>query len=699
MKIPELLAPAGTFETLIAVCNAGADAVYCAGSRFGARAYAGNLSDSELLDAINYVHLHGKKLYLTLNTLLKDSEINELYDYLLPLYENGLDGIIVQDLGAMEYLKLQFPELPIHISTQAAVMGIDAAEFFKENGADRVVLARELNIDEIKKIKDESDIEIEVFVHGALCYCYSGMCFYSSLIGGRSGNRGRCAQPCRMDYTINSVNKEWMSLKDLSALMVLDKLCEIGIDSLKIEGRMKNTEYAAGVTSVYRKYLDILKNGCKTFKVNDKDISYLNRLYQRRGFSDGYLFKHNGKDMILDDIPKKYEDRPDDGVLEFTKVRKRLVDFYAYFEINREATLIINDAFGNSVSVNGDICRQAANKPLDVATVKEKLSKINDTMLCLNSVNVEIKGDVFMPLSALNALRRKAVDLYIDDIMSPYHRAPVERLSTSFSKPLKPDGSKKISVSFLTLKQGYAVLKSESVDRVYFPYDLLMKNSNESLPLINDLKSSNKKVYLSMPEIFRDATKLQFLNNIDVYRSLFDGYLLKNYDELSFFNKHFKSSDCVLDFTVYSFNSFSVKKLKEYYNKLTASVELNKKELKQLDLTLGELVVYGRYPMMFTANCLIKNSKVCSKNSDILYYKDRKGFSFMVKSNCSSCYNTIYNAKRTSLLGLTEDINQLNVSYFRFSFTDENAEEISLLLNNFNDPEGYTRGHYIRGVE
>ncbi|WP_461815819.1 U32 family peptidase [Faecalimonas sp.] len=296
----EILAPAGSYESLRAAIAAGADAVYVGGNRFGARAYADNFSQEELLDAIDYVHLHKKKIYLTVNTLLKEKELEEeLYEYLLPYYKQGLDAIIVQDIGVLHFVRKYFPSLPIHASTQMTITGVDGAKFMEEQGVERVVTARELSLKEIKKISEETSVEIESFVHGALCYCYSGQCLYSSLLGGRSGNRGQCAQPCRLPYKVDKKTSYVMSLKDLCTVEFIPDLVEAGIYSFKIEGRMKKPEYVAAVTSIYRKYVDLyMERGRNGYSVSQKDKEILMDLYNRGGFHTGYYQTRNGKEML-----------------------------------------------------------------------------------------------------------------------------------------------------------------------------------------------------------------------------------------------------------------------------------------------------------------------------------------------------------------------------------------------------------------
>ena len=302
----EILAPAGSYKCMVAAFNAGADAVYLGGNMFGARANAENFTEEEILIAIDYAHIRGKKIFLTVNTLLKNNEIEKkLYDYIKPFYIAGLDAVIVQDFGVFEFIKRYFPKIDIHVSTQMTVTGKEFATKLKEDGATRIVPARELSLKEIKEIYETTGLEIECFVHGALCYCYSGMCLFSSVIGGRSGNRGRCAQPCRLPYDIKFDNEyissEYpLSTRDLCTLNILPDILEAGVYSLKIEGRMKKPEYVASVVSKYRKYVDIYETkGRNGYKVEKKDIQELMDIYNRGQFTEGYYNKHNDEDIPL----------------------------------------------------------------------------------------------------------------------------------------------------------------------------------------------------------------------------------------------------------------------------------------------------------------------------------------------------------------------------------------------------------------
>ncbi|MBR5967622.1 MAG: U32 family peptidase, partial [Lachnospiraceae bacterium] len=307
----ELLAPAGSIESLKAAVNAGADAVYIGGAAFGARAYADNPEEDALIEGIRYCHVRNKKVYLTVNTLFKEDELeNRLFSFLRPYYEAGLDAVIVQDIGAVSFINDHFPGLPIHLSTQTSVTMAEGAALLKDSfeNITRVVPARELSAAELRRFKDSTSLEIEVFIHGALCYCYSGQCLMSSMIGGRSGNRGRCAQPCRRMYD----GKYLLSPKDQCLLPVLHELLDIGIDSFKIEGRMKSPEYTAGVVSVYRRYIDKYEElGSSGYKkwldsnkaMLDADMLILQDLYNRGGFNRGYPEQHNGPDMMTFDRP------------------------------------------------------------------------------------------------------------------------------------------------------------------------------------------------------------------------------------------------------------------------------------------------------------------------------------------------------------------------------------------------------------
>ena len=331
MEKVEILAPAGNMECFMAAMNAGADAVYMAGKSFGARASADNFTEEEFIWALRYAHIHGRKIYLTLNTLIKEREWNKIYSFLKPLYEEGLDGVIIQDYGLIDYLSLCFPKLELHASTQMTITDYRSARLLKSKGICRVVPARELSLEEIKELKEKTGLDIETFVHGALCYSYSGQCLFSSFLGGRSGNRGRCAGPCRLPYSVSTANgfvssKEQypISLKDLCTIEHVGELIEAGINSFKIEGRMKSAEYVAGVTAIYRKYVDAYYDGLSV-KVSDTDKKILSNLYLRTSLGTGYYYKHNDAAMISISDPSYNNQDPE--------IVKRVHDSYSQVKL------------------------------------------------------------------------------------------------------------------------------------------------------------------------------------------------------------------------------------------------------------------------------------------------------------------------------------------------------------------------------
>lgn len=421
MKKPELLAPAGNMQCLYAAINAGADAVYLAGKEFGARASAENFTNEELITAIELSHLNSVKVYLALNTLIKEREWDKIYSFIKPLYDVCLDGVIIQDFGLISYLKESFPRLELHASTQMTTTGVFGSKLLKDKGLVRIVPARELSLNEIAKIKAQVDIEIECFIHGAMCYCYSGQCLFSSFLGGRSGNRGRCAGPCRLPYTIIDEKNRYirkdsiqypLSLKDMCTLTCLDKLIDAGIDSFKIEGRLKSPEYVAGVTSIYRKYIDLYCDK-KVFDIEQKDLDILRKLYIRTELSEGYYFKHNGVDMITKSSPSYGES--DDKLLIVLKekyvnnVKKMPVAGIVTLIPGQNTSLILRYK-NHVISVEGSMVDTAKNRPLSEEDVRKQLYKTGETFFYFEDLEIIMEDNCFMAVKLLNDLRRDAFD-------------------------------------------------------------------------------------------------------------------------------------------------------------------------------------------------------------------------------------------------------------------------------------------------
>lgn len=723
--IAELLAPAGSYESMTAAISAGADAVYLGGQLFGARAYANNLDTEQLKQAIDYVHLHKKSLYLTVNTLLKEDELEEkLYAYLKPLYEQGLDAVIVQDMGVFSFIKEFFPKLPIHASTQMTLTGVHGARMLKELGADRIVTARELSLKEIEEIHKEVDIEIESFVHGALCYCYSGQCLFSSIAGGRSGNRGRCAQPCRLPYTQNGKQQYYLSPKDLSTVSILPELIEAGIFSLKIEGRMKKPEYTAGVVSIYRKYLDLyLSHGTGyRYKVEDKDSKILFDIYNRGGFTEGYYKKHNGKDMMF------LEGREGEGPVRnealFEHIRKTYIETEKKELVSGVVTVLKDQpataTFSTddvTIQVTGETVMPAMKQPLDEAKIRKQLEKLGNTPFVLERLDIITDNESFLPVNALNELRRTAIEALNGEILAPFRRSldDVKVLDTAALGAEKLPKELQLHVYLEKTEYAQKLLAIEEIDAMYL--DSCVYDIEEIEELISK-NSSHKKLYYVLPHIFRKKETIWLDKIYDaLIHSGITGFVVKNYEELTYLRGKKCPLPVRLDYTVYAYNERAMKLFEDYTASgditaeyITLPVELNSRELRRLAKPYSELLVYGRIPMMVSAQCVRQNTKGCQKTPELLTITDRYKNEFPVKNQCKFCYNRIYNCKPLSLLSKKKEVFDIAPGAVRLDFTTETVQEAVEITESFikvykkgfsfaEEPWDFTRGHFNRGIE
>lgn len=461
--MPELLSPAGNWDSFIGVMNAGADAVYLGGDKFNARAYADNFTTKQLVEALQLAHLHGKKIYLTLNTLIKEREFGELYDYIAPLYEAGLDGIIIQDFGVLSFCKKFFPEMELHASTQMTVTGSEGVRFLQEQGVCRVVPARELSLEELIRIKKDTGVALETFIHGAICYCYSGQCLFSSFLGGRSGNRGRCAQPCRLPYTVKGREGYPLSLKDMCTIELLPKLMDAGIDSFKIEGRMKKPAYAAGVTAIYRKYIDryLADPDPAHYQVEKKDLDLLSGLYIRSERSEGYYERRNGKEMITLDQPGYVG--TDEALAQ--RITNEYVRELPGLPIDMEVLLTVGEPAQVKIRleqagelqecrITGNTVQAAQNRPATEADIRKQFAKLGNTPYILGNFICNIKGAVFVPVGELNALRREAVEALQQKTGVLWKRTlPETLIEEKKADKSQTKQSKSLSVSVVSLEQ------------------------------------------------------------------------------------------------------------------------------------------------------------------------------------------------------------------------------------------------------
>ncbi|MBD9141300.1 MAG: U32 family peptidase [[Eubacterium] rectale] len=699
----ELLAPAGNLEIFKGVIESGADAVYVGGSMFGARAYANNFTEEELLEAIDFAHLRGVKVYLTVNTLIKNSEFSKLYDYLLPYYKRGLDAVIVQDIGVVKAIHEYFPSMEIHTSTQMTVTGADGVRFLSQFGVTRVVMAREVSLAEMKRIHEETGMELEAFVHGALCYSYSGQCLFSSILGGRSGNRGRCAQPCRLPYTVEGKKDEYiLSLKDMCGINALDKLHDAGVYSLKIEGRMKQLEYACGVVKYYRSYIDSMK------PVSDADYDRIKALGNRCGFTDRYYFDHNGSDMVTYVKPNFVS-----NAAEPSPEKRKL---------SIEGELVLREGEPGSLTVKrGDVTYKASiepvsaalKAPLDKKAAIDRINKTGDTDFEFSHIKAQIGENVFVPNGALNKLRRDAISGLCDELLKKYYRndaryTDMSRLTALPEHVVKSDAAHDEAIndytticSCMTRAQLDTLISYECFDVFYLDFDMYDRNTliQQFADDVKCLTKRNKKVYLMLPTIFRADSSDYFVSIAkELDKVSFEGFVVKNYEELYLTENLFTGKEVILDHNMYTFNDVSKSAFFEHgVSGDTVPLELNSKEIMHRNNIGSQMIVYGYYPLMTTANCVHKNTKGCDKKQKLIYLKDRYNKSFAVCNNCKECYNTIYNSLPTMLTKNISKLKGAGIRSFRYSFTIETPKQIKAVMDD--KVAEYTNGHYKRGVE
>lgn len=756
----ELLAPAGNVEGFYGAIHAGADAVYLGGSRFGARAYADNFTTEELVSCIRYAHLWGRKVYLTVNTLVKEAEFGELYNYLLPYYEAGLDGVIVQDIGVFAFIREHFPAIELHVSTQMALTGEYGAAMLRDMGACRIVPARELSLKEISHMKEQTGLSIETFIHGAMCYCYSGQCLFSSILGGRSGNRGRCAQPCRLPYEVNTSKTASgecypLSLKDMCTIEHIPELIRAGIDSFKIEGRMKKAEYTAGVTAIYRKYIDKYYAGAKSFdgqipnrkkaewKIDASDLKALSCLYIRSERQDGYYYKHNSKDMVtltspaysgsdeelLSQIRRKYlEEKP-----------KRPVSVHANFITGRTAavTYILEDMEDVLVTVISDAVQPASKQPISRKNITKQLGKLGDSVFVADTMEISVSDDAFYSLREINELRREAVanlenilirrngfSVCRTDAIPPDTVAePTVVESTAHQSGIQKQ-SGRLFVSVHTTEQMDAVMEisNPEISRLYLDGDLFLGTAEDTDKLLSQCKKIAKEceLVIALPYIIRRKdnflleSRLFPLLESDEYRHIFTGALVRSMEGMGILKAKGYQGKIYTDAGFYIWNRRTLQEWKNSIAGFCMPLELKSGEQKSLlaERIPCEKIVYGRIPMMITANCVANTTAGCLKGTGEknVMLTDRYRKHFPVELNCTHCMNIIYNSVPLSLHG--ELAKWKGQTDFRLEFGVETARETKEVLEYFlglrqadyrdlgKPPyKDYTTGHEKRGVE
>ncbi len=693
-KSIELLAPGGSLLCVKSAIDSGADAVYFGGSRFGARTNAVNLTNEEIIEAIEYAHLRFAKLYVTVNTLISDSELCDVFEFLKFCYTQGVDGVIVQDLGVLNMIKSHFPDFRIHASTQMTIHNLKGAQTAYEMGFNRVVLSRELSLEEIKHISSNCPIELEVFVHGALCMSYSGQCLFSSFLGGRSGNRGSCAQPCRLPYTlldskgkeISEKEKYLLSLKDLCLVEHINELKNAGVTSFKIEGRMKSDAYVSGVCGIYNKY----RNGGKV-SLEDKEL--LENIFSRGGFTQGYYSANYGRDMLSyfsnhDKIFSSATSVVLDEAKSFADKEFNIyvdAEFVAKLSEKPKFTLIYNSH--KFTAVGDNIIEPASNSPVDAERIKQQLEKLGGTIFKYSSLNIISDNNIYISIKEINALRRDVLEKLKEHILGTQRECSA--LNLMVIKPKKRLQQSQLSASVLTFAQAQKAYDL-GFERIYVPYRVYEAHS-----LYFD---ENPDIFVvKLPPVTHDTRP------IDVKIINTNAVCITNIGQFALFGKDKK---IYADYRLNVFNTLSAKQLMSMgADCICLSPELTISQLQDIGAhILTEILVYGRVSMMTVRNCLVRSSKnkcLCT-DGEIYYLKDRKNISFPVVTDKGSCTNVIYNSAPIVMSDRMDEIKCIGGSFYRFDFTVETPDEMEEIIKMYETGKKpdffFTRGHYYNGV-
>ena len=691
----ELLAPAGSMDALRAAVQNGANAVYLGCGTFNARQSAKNFTTQTLTEAVKYCHIRGVKVHLTLNTLVSDRETKELVELIRHAAATGVDAFIVQDLGVVQLCRQVAPNVPLHGSTQMTIHNLAGVQLCAAMGMSRVVLSRELNKEEIRYICANSPIEIEVFGHGALCMCYSGQCYMSAMIGGRSGNRGRCAQPCRQSYGYAHWEEKYpLSLKDNCLIHYLQELQEMGVASLKLEGRMKKPEYVATVTRVYRTALD-------EAVVTHEMERALMTAFNRQGFTDGYYTGRVDRNMF----GVRKETRDDPAWLKaarqsYETAENPLVNITFQAQINHAfSRLTVTDPEGRSCSVEGPAPERARNVELTAQAVADRLSKTGGTPYRCVGVDAQVGPGLTLSAAAINSMRR--------DVLNQLTIIRARHTQQALGKPLKlkdylgSSGMPGLTVQVTTREQITPKLMAMDTAMLYVPVHILLEDSRLTKALVR-----RGKVAAVLPRIVHDdeMTKLR-LGLTDLYNQGVRDALVGNLGLLVVarhvgFTIHG-------DFGLNIYNSRALHFCRELeLSTACLSFELTMPQIRDMSKALPtELIVYGRLPLMVVEHCLMKNrTGQCTCHQGLMKLTDKTGAEFPVIKDGNSCRSVLLNGKKLYWLDRQEDLSKLGLWAVRLCLTTENAQETDRCLADFvqgapMDPGNCTRGLYLRGLE
>lgn len=801
----ELLLPVGGTKQLIAAVENGADAVYLGGQSFNARQYADNFNYDELKKSIKYAHIRGVNVYLTMNTLISDYELQEALKEVAKAYTLGIDALIVQDIGFAQKVKEFIPDLQIHMSTQGTIYNLEGVKILESMNFNRVILARELDIKEITSIGQLTNMEIEVFVHGALCIGYSGQCLLSSLIGGRSGNRGKCAQPCRLPYQITDLQgnvlteKSYlMSPKDLAAINLLPQLIKGNVKSLKVEGRMKSPEYVAAITQIYRKYLDLALME-KNEQISKEEHQILMQVYNRNGFTTAYLEGRKGYELISRQSPKHWgvlvgevvsynkrkklmevklyeslangdgievrnEHLPGnivtymehngnqvneaqksdvvsvgeikgavykgDKIYKITdkKLNKKLQESFINnkfikkipikgiitAKIGQPIQLIITDYDGNKVTVQSNkTVEEAIKKAITQEEILKQINKTGSTPFKYETCMVKMDENISIPLSEINALRREGLNRLEETLSNKYpqrKRPSIEIKRTNIKKIIK----KPVLSVFLWNANQLEHVYNESVSRLYIPIHQWMQSDVRAR--VRKLKKNETEIMMWLPPITRGYYD-QWLSNDNVQNELegLDGILIGNLSHIQIL----RHIDIPLygDYSLNVYNSETINVYKQLGLKGVAlSHELTLQQIKDMESSeMGiEVAIYGRLPLMISEHCPVgselgRKTQPCRLCHSPYFLSDRKNKKFPLLLDSKNCRSTILNSDKLWVPDLMQSLLETEVSTFRLYFYDESPKEITKIIKVCKDAlnhlpldikrgEGYTKGHYFRGI-
>ncbi|MDD6658497.1 MAG: U32 family peptidase [Eubacteriales bacterium] len=662
----EILAPAGSMESLVAGVRSGANAIYLGGKSFNARRNAGNFDNEEMKKAVEYCHQRGVKVYLTLNIIVSDEEMREAYNAVKDALSNGIDAFIVQDIGVAKMIREHFPTARLHGSTQMSIMSPSGAKAAEQMGFKRIVLPREMSLDEIKEIRENTSLELELFVHGALCMSVSGQCYLSSMIGSRSGNRGLCAQPCRLPFTAGGNATHALSLKDLSLVSELDKL--VGITSLKIEGRMKRPEYVSAAVSAVKKAID--------GKYTPSDEFMLRSVFSRSGFTDGYLNAKLGKNMfgtrqkedvvsasnsVLKEIAKNYEKE-----VPLLPVN---IDFVCK---NGENALLKMTSGDKSVKVVGDVPENAINKPMTAESLTERLGKLGGTQFYANEVNITVDEGLILPASKINEMRREAVEKLnkTDKISFKYKAFDVVRAKAKNSTPYA-------TASFKSAAQ---IPDKHPFKTVFIPIDSSVEDfvdNRAGVVLPRGLFGIENELKSKLEKLKKAGVSKALCGNIGSYQLCKDmGFEVWG------------------DFGLNVFNSVSA----NLVERPILSFELTQSQINNINAPDTGMLVYGYAPLMLTRNCPIKNDIGCFECNGHGHLTDRKGMKFPVICSDFPCVEML-NCVPTYML---DRLDEIHTDFIHFAFTVESEKQVENIISLYKSgakPDfKYTRGLYQRGA-